>query len=78
MQHMASTPSDCGVGGPVPKLELKLWLDPPGGVPCDVTVVSQPNPAKWKIVDKSEGVIVLERGIQLNRCDRQFKHKTAS
>ncbi|CAH1795679.1 unnamed protein product, partial [Owenia fusiformis] len=39
---------------------------------------SQPNSAKWNIVDSKDGVIIDESGIQLKRCARQLRERTLS
>lgn len=64
MQDMAKTPSR-----PRSCPNTEFWLLP---LTEDIfrTRVSQPKRAKWKMVVRSDGVILVDKGIQLKRCAR--------
>lgn len=64
MQDIAKTPSR-----PRSCPSTEFWLLP---LTEDIfrTRVSQPKRAKWKMVVRSDGVILVDKGIQLKRCAR--------
>ena len=37
--------------------------------------LSQPNPAKWKMVSRMDGVMMFDKGIQLKRCAKHFRER---